>query len=222
MATAMPPERSSWTLGELYRRFGAIPFDRIRWSDPAPGTATEEDVVRLYEREKGLYELVDGVLLRKTMGYRESIFAGFLITLLNQYVLPRKLGFVAAPDGLVRLNPEMIRIPDVSFVAAARFPDGRVPDEPICPVVPDLAVEVLSKGNTKKEMTDKLADYFAAGVRLVWYIDPDKQTARVFTAVNQSRLLREADTLDGGDVLPGFALPLRELFAEPLAGGPMA
>ncbi len=156
------------------------------------------------------------------MGYRESIFAGFLITLLNQYVLPRKLGFVAAPDGLVRLNPEMIRIPDVSFVAAERFPDRRIPDEPICPIVPDLAIEVLSKGNTRKEMADKLADYFAAGVRLVWYIDPARRTARVFTAVDRSRLLRESDTLDGGEVLPGFVLPLRSLFAEPLAGDPMA
>ncbi len=95
-------------------------------------------------------------------------------------------GSSLAPDGMVRLNPGLIRIPDVSFISADRLPGRRMPREAICPIIPDLAIEVLSKSNTRKEMDEKLADYFAAGVRLVWYIDPDTQTARAFTADRSS------------------------------------
>ena len=79
---------------------------------------------------------------------------------------------------------------------------------------PDLAVEVLSESNTAEEMARKLREYFAAGVRLVWMIDPRDRTATVFTGPELSRMLDETHTLDGGDVLPGFQLPLRDLFAE--------
>src|SRR6185437_13858542 len=87
-------------------------------------------------------------------------------------------------------------------------------------VAPDLVVEVLSKGNTRREMQRKLAAYFRAGVRLVWYVDPAKRTVRVYTAFDRSTLLGEDDTLDGGDVLPGFALSIRDWFAEAERTGP--
>jgi len=214
MATATPTR--CWTLAELLDRFGPMPADRIR-TDPAPGTATEEDVVRIHEREDLLYELVDGVLVRKTMGYYESYLMIAVSALLYNFVTPRNLGLVAGADGMIRLNPDLVRIPDVSFISADRLPDRRVPREPICPIVPDLAIEILSKGNTAKEMDEKLVDYFAAGVRLVWYIDPETRTARAFTSVDDVQLIREGQALDGGAVLPGFVLPLRDLFAEPLA-----
>ena len=220
MAAATAPERTVWTLADLYERFGAIPFDRIR-SDPAPGSGTEDDVVRIQLREDLLYELIDGVLLRKAMGAYESLLAGVVITFLNTFVWPRGLGYVLAPDGLIRLSPGLIRISDVSFLSADRLPDGRFPHDPICPIVPDLAVEILSAGNTRKEMADKIAEYFTAGVRLVWFIDPRAKTIQIFTAPDQSRQLRESDILDGGDVLPGFELPLQRLFADPPGGGRM-
>jgi Uma2 family endonuclease len=74
-------------------------------------------------------------------------------------------------------------------------------------------VEVLSKGNTPKEIQRKLKEYFLAGTRLVWVVDPRQRHVRVYTAPDRFVVLTEADTLDGGDVLPGFQLPLRELFA---------
>ena len=80
--------------------------------------------------------------------------------------------------------------------------------------MPDLVVEILSKGNTPKEMKRKLGEYFKAGVRLVWYVDPSKRTVTVYTAVDRSTVLHEDDTLDGGDVLPGFSLSIRDWFAE--------
>jgi hypothetical protein len=81
-------------------------------------------------------------------------------------------------------------------------------------LVPDLAVEVLSPSNTEAEMARKRQEYFAAGVRLVWMVDPDARTVTVYTAPDQSTVLGEVDTLSGDPVLPGFTLPLRDLFAE--------
>ena len=86
-------------------------------------------------------------------------------------------------------------------------------------LAPDLAVEVLSEGNTKQEMERKLKDYFFAGVRLVWYIDVKKRTVEVYTSPDQGVTLTEGQNLDGGDVLPGFRLPLRQLFARLAPGG---
>ena len=110
--------------------------------------------------------------------------------------------------------PGLVRIPDVAFISWERLP-GKVvvPDEAIPDLAPDLAVEVLSEGNTKEEMERKLKDYFFAGVRLVWYIDLKKRTAEVYTSPDQGVTLTEGQTLDGGEVLPGFRLPLRQLFA---------
>ena len=78
----------------------------------------------------------------------------------------------------------------------------------------ELAVEILSPSNRPGEMARKRREYFAAGTRLVWQIDPRKRTAQAFTAPRVSTRLDESQTLDGGDVLPGFTLPLRDLFAR--------
>jgi len=77
-----------------------------------------------------------------------------------------------------------------------------------------FAQAVLSKGNTKPEMTRKLQEYFEAGVRSVWVVDPRKRTVRLYTSVDQSVLLAQDQLLDGGTVLPGFVLPVRELFVK--------
>ena len=88
-----------------------------------------------------------------------------------------------------------------------------MPTEPIPDLAPDLAVEVLSVGNTLGEMARKRQDYFAAGLHLVWQVDPRTRTVEVFTAPDQSTILHETHILDGGTVLPGLTLPLPELFA---------
>ena len=81
-------------------------------------------------------------------------------------------------------------------------------------LAPDLAVEVLSPGNTRGEMQRKLKEYFFSEVELVWYIDPRKRRVRVFTSPDDVTELSETDTLTGGDVLPGFAVEVAVLFAE--------
>jgi Uma2 family endonuclease len=209
--TESPP--AAVTLADMLRQLGNIPAERVRWN-PLPGTATEEDVVEVENRENHLCELVDGVLVEKPMGMRESLLAGVLIELLRDFVVPRNLGLVTAPDGMLRLSRGLVRIPDVSFISWDRIPGRRVPTVPIPALAPDLAIEVLSPSNTPEEMARKLREYFEAGVRLAWFIDPVGRTVTVYTAAEQFEVFSEAETLKGEPVLPGFVLPLRELFAE--------
>jgi Uma2 family endonuclease len=204
---------ADWTFADLLEQLGNIPPNRIRLTPP-PGTATEEDVLRAEGHTGRICELIDGVLVEKTMGYLESILAVAIIDALHGFVRARNLGIVLAPDGTLRILPAQVRAPDVSFVSWQRFPEGKLSQKPIPPIVPDLAVEILSEGNTEAEMERKLRDYFVAGVRLVWYIDPRSRTARVYTAPEHCQVLGDQGTLLGGDVLPGFELSLAGLFAE--------
>jgi Uma2 family endonuclease len=212
MTTVSDPP-TIWTAADLFERFGPIPMNRI-CTDPAPGLATEDDVVWFDDHKDRLYELVDGVLVEKSMSSYESFLAIEIAWHMQNYVKPRRLGAVLGADGMLKLAPGLIRAPDVSFLAMDKFPGGRFPRERIAPLAPDIAVEVLSPSNTRQEMAEKLSDYFRAGTRLVWCVDPRRREVQVFTSVSDCRVLTEADTLDGGDVLPGFELNLRELFAE--------
>jgi Uma2 family endonuclease len=202
----------------LLKHFGGIAPERIL-IDPPPGKATERDVVELNNRHEGLYELVDGVLVAKVMGLPESIVASTLGRLLGNFVEEHDLGVIAGADGSVRLMPGLVRLPDVAFISWERL-GGRGPTEAAPDLAPDLAVEVLSDSNTKLEMERKLKEYFFAGVRLVWYIDPKKQKAEVYTSPDQCVTLSGSDLLEGGAVLPGFRVPLRRLFgrSEPPGG----
>ncbi len=201
------------TLADVLDLFGPIPAYRVRHL-PAPGTATEQDVIDIAENEDRLCELVDGVLVEKMMGFYESYLALRLGKLLSVFVDDHRLGIVVGADAMMLLAPGLVRVPDVSFISWDRLPERRVPRDPIANLAPDLAIEVLSKGNTKKEMSRKLQDYFAAGVRFVWYIDPNSQTAQCYTSPTDSLLVKTHESLDGGEVLPGFSLPLKTLFEE--------
>ena len=209
-----PARTGPETVADLVDRLGGIPLERIRM-DPPPGTATEDDVLRLEaQRDKRLCELIDGVLVEKAMGFRESILASFLITVIDNFIRAANRGLVTAPDGFVRLFVGRVRIPDVAFTSWDRLPGRRVPQEPIPLLAPDLVVEVLSKGNTQGEMELKRQDFFGAGTLLMWIANPKNRTVRVYTSMDDYRELTEDDVLDGGDVLPGFSLPVRDWFAE--------
>ena len=209
-----PLIRELETVADLVERLGDIPLVRIRLKPPL-GTATEADVLAaMGEPRKRICELIDGVLVEKAMGYSESILAAYLIALIDVFVRPRNLGLVTAPDGTMRLWAGRVRIPDVAFTSWDRMPGRKRPKEPIPDLAPNLAVEILSESNTKKEMAEKRQDYFKARVELVWEIDPENRTVDVYTSPEAKTTLTEADTLDGGTVLPGFTLLLRTLFAE--------
>ena len=201
------------TLADLLEYLGGIAPDRVRFRPP-PGTATEEDVLAIHAREGRLYELIDGVLVEKAVGLRESYLASVLITILWSFVRPRNLGIVTGEAGTMRLAFGLVRIPDVAFISWQRLSGRRIPTEPIPALAPDLAVEILSSSNTPGEMARKRQEYFAAGVQVVWQIDPNTRTVEVYTTPEQSTVLRETQILAGGTALPGFVLPLHELFAE--------
>jgi Uma2 family endonuclease len=198
-------------VADLLKRLGNIPASRVRLK-PLPGTATERDVIALARHEGRLCELVDGTLVEKAMGFQESCLAVKLIRLLDNFVEQQDLGILAGEGGLTRLLPGLLRIPDTGFWSWKQLGRKEIPRVAVAPVAPLLAVEVISKGNTRQEIQRKLKEYFLAGTQLVWVVDPRKRLVTVYTAPDRFVILTKADTLDGGDVLPGFALPLRSLF----------
>lgn len=213
MAKVLTRSTSIRTLADLQERLGGVPLDRIRFH-PYPGTATKQDVIDIAAREDIICELIEGVLVEKTMAYSESRLAGFLLGLLNAYVIPRNLGIVTGADGTVELMPDLVRIPVVAFTSWDRMPGGKCPEDPIPLLAPNLAVEVLSSSNTSGEMKAKRADYFGAGVELVWEIDPTVRTVAVYVSSKKVKVLQPGASLDGGKVLPGFTLAVKDLFTE--------
>jgi Uma2 family endonuclease len=207
------------TIADLLNRLGGVPGYRVRLI-PAPGTATEQDVIAVHDRTNRLCELVDGVLVEKVAGLDESVLAVLLAGSFLNYLKEHDFGKLVGADGMIRLFPGLVRIPDVAFISWSRFPKKRLRRGEIPAVVPELVVEVLSKGNTAREMARKLDEYFRAGVRQVWYVDRKRRTVRVFTSPKQSSVLSEDDHLDGGDILPGFRFSIRAWFAEAERSGP--
>ncbi len=198
----------------LVESLGGIPGRRILF-DPPPGTATIMDVIRHAEGpKKRLVELIDGTLVEKPMGFAESVIASELNGILRAHLVANgRPGVLTGEAGTIRVLEKLVRIPDIAYTSWERMPNRRVPQAKVPEVVPNLCVEVLSEGNTVAEMARKLKEYFVAGVDLVWFIDPDERTVRVFTSPDAVTTLGVKDTLTGGTVLPGFAVPVAELFA---------
>jgi Uma2 family endonuclease len=196
---------------------GDVPPERIVMK-PRPGTATEQDLLRMVDREKRLVELVDGTLVEKPVGLIESRIAMVLAIALGNFIMPRRLGLLAGEGGTLRMRAGQIRIPDISFIAAADIPPGTDLNQSVPQLPPTLAVEVISEGNTVAEMRQKLKEYFGSGSRLVWMIYPKTRTVEIFEQLQElpTRVLTEADVLDGADVLPGFSIAVSKIF-EPLS-----
>ncbi|MDP6361249.1 MAG: Uma2 family endonuclease [Planctomycetota bacterium] len=199
------------TLEELIDRLGSVGLDRIRLVPP-PGTATKQDVLDVHDKTNRLFELVDGVLVEKAMGFYESRIANALIGIVEGFLRQNDIGITVGADGMMQLAPGLVRMPDVAFLSWDKFPNREIPEDPIPELAPDLAVEVLSLSNTRAETERKTREFFEAGVRLVWIMDPRKKMVDVYTSPDEFKTLHEDDSLDGGDVLPGFALPIQEWF----------
>lgn len=192
---------------------GNISASRIR-SDPAPGTATVDDVTRLRNTERRLYELVDATLVEKSMGWQESLLAGVLLHWLHTYLDKHRIGVATGADGMTRLFGDTVRGPDVSFVSWDRMPDGQIPTDPIPALVPNFVIEVLSTGNTYAEMSRKRREYFQAGVQLLWMVDHRTRTVTVFRSSLDATVFSDDKTIDGGEVLPGWQVSIADLFSR--------
>jgi Uma2 family endonuclease len=146
-------------------------------------------------------------------GFDASALAGWIYHLLISFVQPRQLGILTNADGsyILSHNPLTIVVPDVAFVRAERIPPGPRPTG-YAPFAPDLAVEVRSPTDRRADIEAKLERYRTAGVPLVWWVDPRQRTVSVYRDGTFVAELRANDVLDGEHILPGFRLPVSEIF----------
>jgi Uma2 family endonuclease len=200
---------------EFLHSIGDVPMSRVIFN-PWPGTATEQDLLQFVEQDKRLCELIDGTLVEKPMGMYESLIASWLIYYLNLFIDAHPIGIITGEAGMMRLVSGRVRIPNVSFISSARLLGHELSKEPIPAIGPDLAVEVVSQGNTTAEMQQKTREYFQSGATLVWLIYPRDRTVAIFDAPTDQpmKVLNQSDILDGANVLPGFSLELNKLFAK--------
>lgn len=169
------------------------------------------------------FEMVNGQVTEKTpLGTYPVEVASILFEFLGPYVRRAGLGR-AIVEALFRINAGNQRRPDIAFVSFEKWPKGRrTPKGQPWEVIPDLAIEAISGHDTAWDVLDKIRVYFAAGVRLVWIIYPDLELIHVYESFTRIRVLTRAEELDGGDVVPGFRLPLATLFEEEEAEGAAA
>jgi Uma2 family endonuclease len=174
---------------------------------------TDEEFMAL--PEGGRYELVDGeVVDMGNSGMEHGYVASILNILVGGYVLSQKLGVVCDSSTAFAMKTGNKRSPDFSFVSKDRLQGVRRLTKGFFQGAPDLAVEVISPSNTFEEIHNKLVEYFENGCRLAWVINPDEQSVLVYRQPQPDRLLKVTDALSGEEVIPGFELPVAELFAE--------
>jgi Uma2 family endonuclease len=160
------------------------------------------------------HELQAGLLVSEPApGARHGYTAVRVCMLLAAYVEARSLGVVLGNDSgfVLSRSPDTVRGPDVAFVRRERLGPGRLPVGPF-PGAPDLAVEVLSPSNMPTAVRAKVAEYLAAGTKLVWVVDPAERVVMVYREGLAPRVLDERVQLDGEEVVPGFAVAVSELF----------
>ena len=173
---------------------------------------TARDLAEMPDDGK-IYELHNGVLVEVAGSkYRQTRLAAWIIILIGNFLLDRKLGgAVTGADGAAELNEYNTRIPDVGYITAERAQNQ--PEDSYLQGAPDLAVEVVSPSNTDLEMQQRAGEYLGAGARLVWIVNPIKQTIDVYRPGGARTVLGRDGVLDGGDVLPGLALNVQQIFA---------
>jgi Uma2 family endonuclease len=188
-----------------------------------PKITPDELLMRL---DHDQYELVNGELVEKNMGWQSSRIGAKLMIILGAYVEQHGLGWVNGPDASYQCfedalpdDPDRIRKPDVSFISLDRLPPE---DEPVgyCEIVPDLAVEVVSPNDMVYELSEKVEEYLKAGVKLIWIVVPKTKTVRIYRANGSIDELHETQELSGEEVVPGFRCRVSELFRTPSKNKP--
>ena len=165
--------------------------------------------------EDALYEIVQGERKEKPpMGTLQTWVASTLLAILDHFVRSHELGKVIGETLFVLdKSSGLQRRPDLAFVSRQRWPGGPALTAE-WDIIPDLAVEVISPGNTAKEILDKIEEYFVAGVRLVWVVYCEQRRIYVYRSPEHIRVVGPGGALEGEDVIPGFSLPLATLFED--------
>ena len=174
---------------------------------------TADELLRL-PRGRFRYELVKGEL--RTMSPGGSEHGAIIMNLslpLAQHVKANRLGvaFGAETGFKIASNPDTVIAPDIAFIGRTRIPATGLP-KAYWPGAPDLAVEVMSPGDTIKEVEEKTAKWFAAGGRAVWVINPKKRSVTLYRSMTDMTVLSEHDDIDGQSVVPGFRCRVAEIF----------
>ena len=161
------------------------------------------------------YELVRGELVKMApASFYHSVYGGNITATLSPLVIRNNLGKVCITDPgfLLWTDPDHVRVPDFAFVSRERI-EAAGEISVYFPGAPDLVVEVISPNDRYTEVEEKVAEWLAAGTRMVIVVNPRNRTVRVYRSLTDSDLLTETDTLDGGDVVPGWQMPVADIFA---------
>jgi Uma2 family endonuclease len=191
------------------------PTEGARMATAAQKLITAEEFFLMPEPGDGSQqELVRGeIVMTPPPGFRHGLRQGNAYWLLESFARTSKLGRVTVESGVItERDPDTVRGPDVAYWSYDRLPADQ---EPVGypEVAADLCVEVMSQYSRLEKILEKLREYFARGVRMVWIIDPDNRLVHVYRSADEGRILRENDALSGEDVLPGFSCRVAELFA---------
>lgn len=173
--------------------------------------------------DRDQFELVNGELVERIIGWQSSRIGSKLLAFLESYVTEHNLGWVNGADAAYQCyedafpeDPDRIRKPDVSFISLDRLPPEEEP-EGYCEIVPDLAAEIVSPHDTIYELSIKIDEYRKAGVKLIWVVVPNTKTVTVHRLDGSTQELRESDELSGEEVIPGFRCSVAEIFRTPVS-----
>ncbi len=175
--------------------------------------ATVDDLLAIPD-DGNRHELLRGeIIVSPPPGFLHGLTQLGLGSWLRRHVDEASLGAVVTESGfLLKRDPDTVLGPDVAFIRADRLPPDAM-QTTYLELAPDLVVEVVSPSNALAEMHDKVLTYLEAGVRMVLVLEPKRRTVTVHTPDRVARTLVVGETLDGGDVLPGFSVPVADLFA---------
>jgi Uma2 family endonuclease len=175
---------------------------------------TAEEFAELPDPEDGSkQELVRGEIVETPLTKQiHGLVQAQIVWLLKSAVMPEQLGWVGSESGVItERDPDTVRGPDVYFFSRTRFPER---PEGWADGAPDLAVEILSPSNSRSSMRAKVAEYVTAGAKIVWVVDPESKTVMVYSGTLRGVELGEAETIDGGSLLPDFSCKVADFFAD--------
>ena len=158
------------------------------------------------------YELVRGALVKMPpAGFEHGGVGVRIITRLDSHVSRVGLGQVVGPDTGYQLAEDHVLSPDVSFVSQERLPASGLPVG-YFPGAPDLAVEVISPSERERHIVEKIDDYLSYGCKMVVVVRPRTRRIEVHVSGRETQILEPGDVLHGGDAVPGWQLPVADIF----------
>src|SRR5262245_18756456 len=167
-----------------------------------------------------LYEIEDGQVVElPEMGRYAATVAQILFLTLNAFLAGRRIGWVAIETMFILdVQRDLWRRPDVAFVSFDRWPpDREITDDRDWEIAPDLPIEVVSPNDTHRKLMRKVREYLQYGARQVWVLNPTDQSISIYSSPKKVTILGPEDELDGGEVLPGFRVPVASRFRRTVA-----